>query len=412
MTYAYGYSTSGWGDLLTTFKGRSITYDAVGNPLSYYSGTQYSFVWTGRSLTGATIGTNEYDFTYNEAGIRTSKTKNGVTTTYYLNGSQILGEETNGNITVYLYDAEGTPIGMQYHGATYAENVWDVFWYEKNIQGDIVAVYNQAGTKLISYTYDAWGNFITTYHNGTSSSSIAAKNPFTYRGYYYDADLSLYYLNTRYYDSIVGRFVSADNSNVLSATPDQLTDKNLYAYCDNNPVMRSDNGGEFWHIVVGAVVGAVVNGAISVATQLATKGTVNWGSVGISAGAGAVTGALASTGFGPAVQILSNAAVSAAESILTQGVEKGFSEIDYTDATLDAVIGGFSARNSGLNKGNAKNLMREGLNTIKNYRGLKKTAKYYISQTNELFYKKIPKEAVKSIIFGSIDNIIKGRITN
>ena len=89
-----------------------------------------------------------------------------------------------------------------------SDPTWSALWFEKNIQGDIVAVYNQAGTKLISYTYDAWGNFTTIYHNGTSSSSIAAKNPFRYRGYYYDSDLSLYYLNTRYYDSIVGRFVS------------------------------------------------------------------------------------------------------------------------------------------------------------------------------------------------------------
>ena len=220
-----------------------------------------------------------------------------------LNGSQILGEETNGNITVYLYDAEGTPIGMQYHGATYAENVWDVFWYEKNIQGDIVAVYNQAGTKLVSYTYDAWGNFIPTYHNGTSSSSIAAKNPFRYRGYYYDADLSFYYLNTRYYDSIVGRFVSADNSNVLSATPDQLTDKNLYAYCDNNPVMRSDNGGEFWLIsvavglatkYVGDVIGNLIDGKKGADVFEPTSSLGEY----IAAG---VTALIPGTGFGSAL---------------------------------------------------------------------------------------------------------------
>ena len=119
-----------------------------------------------------------------------------------------MAEETSGNITVYIYDASGMPIGMQYRGANYSANTWDTYWYEKNLFGDIVAVYNHSGTKLISYTYDAWGNFTTTYHNGTASTSVVAKNPFRYRGYYYDADLGLYYLQTRYYDSNTGRFIS------------------------------------------------------------------------------------------------------------------------------------------------------------------------------------------------------------
>ena len=160
-TYNYGYSSSGWGDMLTSYRGVSITYDTIGNPLSYYNGANYTFSWTGRQLTGATYGENTYTFTYNDEGIRTSKTKNGVTTTYYLNGSQIMAEETNGNITVYLYDSDGMPIGMQYRGQYYADGVWDIFWYERNLQGDVIAVYNQAGTKLISYKYDAWGKPFT-----------------------------------------------------------------------------------------------------------------------------------------------------------------------------------------------------------------------------------------------------------
>ena len=80
-----------------------------------------------------------------------------MTTTYYLYGSQIVGEETNGNVTLYLYDSMGAPIGMQYHASSYAAGQCDVFWFEKNLQGDVVAVYDESGTKLVSYTYDAWG---------------------------------------------------------------------------------------------------------------------------------------------------------------------------------------------------------------------------------------------------------------
>ncbi len=242
-TKNYGYSDSSWGDMLTSFGGTAITYDAIGNPINYYTGQVFS--WSGTDLAGVVDGSDTYSFIYNDQGIRTSKTKNGVTTTYYLNGSQIMAEETSGNITVYIYDASGTPIGMQYRGANYSANTWDIYWYEKNLFGDIVAVYKHNGTKLVSYVYDAWGNFTTTYHN-SGASTTATNNPFTYRGYYYDSDLELYYLQTRYYDSNTGRFISPDDESVITATPNALTDKNLYAYCDNNPVMRIDYGGQFW----------------------------------------------------------------------------------------------------------------------------------------------------------------------
>ncbi len=156
---------------------------------------------------------------------------------------QIMAEETNKNITVYIYDANGMPIGMQYHGENYSANTWDIYWYEKNLFGDIVAVYKHNGTKLISYTYDAWGNFTTTYHNGTTSNSLVANNPFTYRGYYYDADLGLYYLQSRYYDSNTGRFINADN--MMSGVNGSLHGYNLYAYCFNNPISMSDLSGNW-----------------------------------------------------------------------------------------------------------------------------------------------------------------------
>ena len=88
----YEHSSSAWGDLMTEYLRASITYDEIGNPLTYYNGNHYTFTWEGRLLVGATVGDKVMTFTYNEDGIRTSKTVNGVTTTYYLNGSQIIGE--------------------------------------------------------------------------------------------------------------------------------------------------------------------------------------------------------------------------------------------------------------------------------------------------------------------------------
>ena len=196
--------------------------------------------------------------------MRTSKTKNGVTTEYYLNGSDIVAEKTNGNITLYVYGADGSVIGMMYHGASYSENQWDVFRFEKNMQGDIVAIYNEAGAKLVTYTYDAWGNFTRTYTNG-GENTVAAKNPFTYRGYYFDFDLWFYYLNSRYYDPYIGRFINADG--YISTGLDLLA-CNMFAYCYNNPVNYSDDNGNAPLLLIATIVlgiGLVTSAALNVA---------------------------------------------------------------------------------------------------------------------------------------------------
>ncbi|MBO7175766.1 MAG: hypothetical protein J6W14_00190 [Clostridia bacterium] len=104
---------------------------------------------------------------------------------------------------IYLYDNAGAPVGMMYRTNAYAADTYDYFLFEKNLQGDIVAVYNASGTKLLSYTYDAWGNCTVT----GSTTTGAQYNPFRYRGYYYDSELGVYYLNSRYYDSQIGRFI-------------------------------------------------------------------------------------------------------------------------------------------------------------------------------------------------------------
>ena len=195
------YEFRGWANV--------ITYDTIGNPESYYNG--FYFTWEdGRRLAYATLGMDSYSFTYNDEGIRTSKTyNNSVTHKYTLDGSRIISEQWGNHFIAYLYDETGAPIGMQYRTSSYAEDVFDTYYFEKNLQGDIVAIYNASGTKLVTYKYDAWGNHTTAYSNGGNTTG-AQYNPFRYRGYYYDTDLGLYYLNSRYYDSNTGRFLNAD----------------------------------------------------------------------------------------------------------------------------------------------------------------------------------------------------------
>lgn len=150
--------------MLTSFNGHTIAYDGIGNPTTYYNGSAYTFTWEGRRLVEANTATKEMLFTYNDDGIRTSKTVDGVTHTYQLNGSQIVSEQWGDKLLVYLYDASGAPIGMMYRTTSYAVDRWDVFWFEKNLQGDVVAIYSSNGIKVATYTYnDAWGNHMFSF---------------------------------------------------------------------------------------------------------------------------------------------------------------------------------------------------------------------------------------------------------
>lgn len=248
-TYNYTYSNVEWGDQLTVYRGYSITYDAIGNPTSYYNGYRMYMNWTnGNNLESVTKNSTTTTYIYNDKGIRTSKIVDGVRHTYLLDGSVILSEEYDGKLFLYMYDENGTPIGIHYREDSYDKDVFDCYLFEKNFQGDIIGIYNKSGTQIAWYEYDAWGNRVYgAYLSGYSD--IFNANPFRYRGYYYDSETGFYYCGSRYYDPVIGRFISADNVNTLMNTPMAYTDKNLYAYCDNNPVMRVDNGGEFWDTV-------------------------------------------------------------------------------------------------------------------------------------------------------------------
>ena len=233
-TINYGYDAN-WKDLMTSYDGYTITYDAIGNPLNYHHGK--SFTWNGRQLatmqkTGCTAS-----YTYNSNGIRTSKTVNGVTTTYRLEGTKILSETTNNVTTQYIYDTGDSIIGFIYSG--------QIYYFDKNAQGDIIRIYNTSGTAICEYTYDAWGNF-----TATGNLTVAYANPFRYRSYYYDTESHLYYLQSRYYDNITGRFL---NSDIPLVNIFLVGNGNLFEYCENNVVNNVDYKG-YWHESIGNFV--------------------------------------------------------------------------------------------------------------------------------------------------------------
>ena len=329
-TVSYTYGNSSWKDLLTNITGYgSITYDSAGNPTSI-GGTE-EFTWKGRQL--ASYYDGEYKnitFGYNETGSRIFKeitdddTGEVTRHEYTLNGSQIVKETVyvdgvESYTLIYLYDESEAPVGIRYRARSFASGVFNDYLFEKNLQGDIVAIYNQSGSKIATYNYDAWGKTtVSLVSSASATDKLVANlyNPFRYRGYYYDTDLGMYYLGNRYYNQNWGRFLNADTSSVLTASPTSFTDKNLFAYCDNNPVARTDDGGEFWHIAIGAVVGAIGGAVSSVVSQAMSGEKINWKAVGISAAGGAVSGAF-------------TAAVPCAAPLLTGVVQGSVSAATY-----------------------------------------------------------------------------------
>ena len=199
-----------------------------------------------------------------------------------------------------IYDQTGIA-GMIYNGSYY--------YYEKNILGDVVAVLDINNNEVASYTYDAWGNVIS------QSGSMADKNPFRYRSYYYDTETGFYYLQSRYYDPSIRRFINADDHSIIGILSQSAGEVNLYAYCGNNPVMYTDESGYFAlttmliSMGIGALIGGVISGVFAIGLEIDSKGwnpnDWDWGSIGLRALSGAVSGAISSISFGAGIVKLS-----------------------------------------------------------------------------------------------------------
>ena len=310
-SHSYTYGNGAWRDLLTAYDGKSITYSG-GNPTKYYNGS--TFTWTqGRKLATAKVGNTNISYTYDMAGVRSSKTV-GSTTYKYTTLSGLVTRQTGGNATIdFVYDESNQPLAMKYNGK--------VYYYVLNAQGDVVRIVDGSRNVVASYSYDPWGKLLS------SSGTLANVNPLRYRGYYYDSETGFYYLQSRYYDPAIGRFINADSYASTDATG--LLSTNMFAYCENDPVNRSDPSGEFWNIVAGAALGA----GMEVLTQLAT-GTklrdINWVDVAVQGAVGAVTSGTipfrflktASKVVKATAKIAKNVVVSTAAEVFSQRNDK------------------------------------------------------------------------------------------
>ena len=278
----FSYSNDGWRDQLTSVNGNALTYDANGNLISY-DGKEYNWNY-GKCLESIVDGNNKYSYTYDETGIRTSKTINDKTT-YYNTKDGVILSQTDGTNTMYFqYDTNGSPLGFIWNNTQYL--------YITNQMGDVISITDAQGNELVQYEYDEWGAIgsITTTHNSDAENALANANPLRYRGYYLDSETGYYYLQSRYYDASICIFINSDDIVITGLSKSLYSGLNAYSYCRNNSINCIDKDGYMagsvavgvgasilfekimellGYAVVGLTVGAIIGGIILVAYILA-----------------------------------------------------------------------------------------------------------------------------------------------
>ena len=241
------YGDSMWKDRLTKVQvgstSENITYETAasgyisGNPTSYYNGKHYDFTWQqGRQLATAKVGGVTTKYTYDMAGVRSSKTV-GSTTYYFDTLSGLVTRQSWGTKSLYfIYDDSNQPYAIVYMSTPTASPLY--YYFVLNQQGDVVGISNAFSKIVVRYTYDPWG--AVSVGPDTSACGIGNLNPLLFRSYFYDSETGLYYCQSRYYDPALGRFINAD---AYASTGQGFIGCNMFAYCVNDPVSNSDPSG-------------------------------------------------------------------------------------------------------------------------------------------------------------------------
>ncbi len=385
---AFTYNTT-YPDRLTSYAGTSINYNSIGCNKAVNG---YTATWTRGKLSKLSkglkrFGTHAYNYSYNAFGQRIginytytegTSASSAVTMGTLTGYSHIFRYDQSGRLiyesktseyydegsstekTVFLYD-ENSIIGIVYT----ASGATSTYYFQRNLLGDVIGIYNMSGTRVGGYAYDAWGNCTVT----LDTNGIASKNPIRYRGYYYDSEARLYYLNARYYNPEWRRFISPDSTEYIDS--ESVNGLNLYTYCYNDPVNYEDPSGNAaltigTLLLIGFVSGAAIGAASSVAGQYIANGfswdnfsvgqlildTVLAGVSGLlsmsTLGAGAMIAANAGIGFVGAVggHLFNGSDFSKFSTWLDIGISTGL-------GALVGIIGGAGALNAGnLNAAN------------------------------------------------------------
>ena len=264
-------------------------------------------VWSRGKLARLSKPGTQISYDYNAFGQRIGKTYSGATDyscefCYDESGRLVCETKYSGSGSVidkiiYLYDVNSI-IGMVHT----LNGVESTYYFQRNLFGDVIGIYNTNGVKVGGYAYDAWGNHTVT----LDTNGIATRNPIRYRGYYYDTETKLYYLNARYYNPEWRRFISPDDTEYLD--PESVNGLNLYCYCNNDPVNYADPSGHLAFFIVTAIIGAALGLGITAAVDYIPDQEFNlhWGWY---VGAG-LLGAAIGAGIGMAVSYYTTGSIA------------------------------------------------------------------------------------------------------
>lgn len=282
-TYTYGNAS--WADLLTAFNGQNIAYEGQsynsstgavtgtvksGNPISYYNGSRWTFSWkNGQQLASANKPGASISYTYDLNNLRTTKTVNGVQHNFVYTSGKLLRESYGSTVLDFSYGLNGVPYSLTYSNGSDSPVT---YYYITNLQNDVMYMVDASGTKVAEYKYDPFGKVIS------ANGSMSGINPIRYRGYYYDTETNFYYVESRYYDPLVCRWINADSTDAVSSEFENHAQYNLFAYCFNNPVNMNDNSGN-WPNWLKKAVAVVAVGVAVVAATAVTVATCGAGSV-------------------------------------------------------------------------------------------------------------------------------------
>jgi len=213
---------------------RPVAIKRVSGNLTSVSNTSdtTTYAWTGANrLASISSSSTSATFTYDAEGKRTSKKVNGVTTKFVYDDIKLIAEkDASGTVTAtYFYDDAGKLISMKRGGNNY--------YFHLNHRGDVIKITNSAQSVVASYSYDPWGNILS------STGSFANDQPFRYASYFWDKETGMYYLINRYYDPVIGRFISKDPVSDPEDSELDPQEANPYTYAANNPVMETDPDG-------------------------------------------------------------------------------------------------------------------------------------------------------------------------
>ena len=334
---------------LKTINGWPVSFSSTnpGNPATYRD-TAYRF--EGRRLISISeeLGIDEQksiDYTYDSNGLIIKKVlgywydddrdSEEFTTQYYYDGDKLITEINQYCRLDFLYDENGMLYGLIKDNSS-------KYFYVRDYLQNILGIVDQNGKLVVKYKYDAYGN--SKGIEDTSGCNLGTRNPFRYKGYYYDDDTEMYYCKSRFYVPKWRRWLNSDSINYLE--PQNIICLNLFAYCNNNPVMYVDENGNMPKWLKITLIASIA--AIAIASMVATCGMAAYGAgflasmtatyMGASAAVSATAATAASIGV-YATAALSSIAITSFAGAEIQQTISGNNYMSWLGDSYDSVKG-------------------------------------------------------------------------